>query len=266
VSEPEQPILNDAPGESAAQASPQLPPPPRTVSPFVLRQSLRDPRVRFSRLVSIFMAVAGLVLGIIGWRSWATESRITRDGVRVDARVYEFGGHLGTMVIPADSEIKLLFELDGKQYTNRGRLPPRDENLRNGDTIPIMVDRENPQLWTSQLRPPSLVKEMLGPILLFPSALIALVVSALLRRRVLALWKHGQPELASVLDAKQTALAPRSWFVRCARADRSIVAVYVPRRFGKLEPGQPIWLLAWPRPSQGALAAMVYQEETMSHR
>ena len=77
------------------------------------------------------------------------------------------------------------------------------------------------------------------------------------KKRVLRLWRHGRALEAVVMESRQTALAPRSRFVRCApveQGDKRVFGVYVPDRAGRASEGDAVWLLADPAGKRDAVS------------
>jgi hypothetical protein len=264
VSQESSPIVDDGGGTPLPAPAVGGPGgPPRDFTPHVLRQSWREPRVRFWWLMAAIMTVVALSISIIETIRWSREAWLVNRGTVVQAKTYDHEGHIGGRRINPDILIDLEYEVAGKPYQVTGFLPVQEGFLRNGGTITIRVDPDRPWQWTNRSASPSLRRELVGAIFLLPLIVIALLVGLYLRRRTLALWQRGEAEAVIVVDAKQTALAPRSWYVRCAwrdRRERALVAVYIPQRLARFSGGELIWLITWPSNPFRAIPAVVYQD------
>jgi hypothetical protein len=200
---------------------------------------------------------AALVLGmgyllVMETLDWSREVRLVKEGAVVQAVVYEAGQTVKNRPVPPTGNVDLTYTYEGKQYKVTGELAERPAGtLMSASTIPLRVDPGDPRVWTNRTVPPSLWGKMLGPLLLLPAALLAVVVAVVARGRVAKLWRTGEARQAVVVETKQTPLAPLSQAVRCAivGGDKRLITVYVPQRGGRVKKGDVIWVVA-----QGARA------------
>jgi len=120
-----------------------------------------------------------------------------------------------------------------------------DDFIVIGSQIPIRIDPQHPELWTSRLQPASLSQELIGGLIALPLGLILLARSALLRGRLLGVWCTGDAVSAVIVSAHHTALAPRAWSIECTTADDAdhrAFNVFVPPE-ADIQQGAPLWLL-----------------------
>ena len=85
------------------------------------------------------------------------------------------------------------------------------------------------------------------------------------RAKALRTWRDGAAVPALVVESRQTAVAPKSRFVRCTPADRSdnrIVGVFVPQSAARdLRPGDALWLVFPPGGRGRPVAAAWFDED-----
>jgi hypothetical protein len=240
-----------------------LPQPPRPLTPRVRRHSWTEPGVRSWWLVASAVTLATLYFLASGYYTWWRDVRLIRSGREVSAFIYAADGYpIPGRHRPVSSPVELHYEVDGKKYEVEGFLRGRTEPFVVQTYVPIRVDPADPSQWTARTHPDALWPEMLGGLMLLPAVPILAAVVFLRWARVLRLWRNGRAVEAVVLESSQTALAPRSRFVRCAPADPSdkrIVGVYVPDRAGRLAPGDTLWLLTDPAGGSRAAAALWLQ-------
>jgi len=180
--------------------------------------------------------------------TWRRDLHVIRNGVEVQAYVYSAEG----MPIPGRRRppsvvVVLHYEVGGKKYEAEGYLRGRTESFIIQSYVPIRVDPDDPARWTARTEPVPLGMELLGGWMLLPPALAFAAVAWWRRGRVLRLWRDGQLVAAVVMESRQTSLAPRSRFARCApldESDRRVFGVYVPDRAGRVAEGDAVWLIA----------------------
>ena len=121
-------------------------------------------------------------------------------------------------------------------------------------TLPRTAD---PSRWTGATTVLPLGPGLVPGLIVLPVALVCALLGLVARARLLRLWRDGQAIEALVLEAKQTALAPRSRAVRCTPADpddRRVLEVYVPPALARLGQGDAIHVLAPPGRTAPAVA------------
>jgi hypothetical protein len=235
---------------------------PRALTPGVRRRICADPRVRSWWLVAVALVVVAGWYAVRQAANWSREAGLVRGGLPVDAVIQEVGAQVSTSRVRPDLPVELKYTVGGKAYRVEGYLPVRDETLRNGDTIHVRVDRQNPEVWTNRTEPPSLVGQLVGVWLLLPVAAVAAAVGAVRARRLRSVWVNGVVRKCVVIDVKQTATAPRSFAVRVTPAeqgDRKIFTVFVPQRLGRPVAGDEVYVVAASETS-GVVVPVVREE------
>jgi hypothetical protein len=195
---------------------------------------------------------------------WTLQRDLITHGQRVDAEVMGWepfvDGAAGRLVQP-DAQVDIRYTYRGQTYRPHGALAGRKEPIYIRSTIPVIIDPATPTRWTAQLQPPSLPQELLPAMLLIPFVVVPLLVAAFNRRRVLRIYRDGEPLLATVVSAGQSAAAPGSRLIRCALhapGDARIIKTVLPAR--KTPPaGQPLWLIAPSNRPQQALPAALFE-------
>jgi len=242
-------------------------PPPRVVSPLVLRKSWFEPRVRFWWLVAFVLAVSATSFLVVDLLEWNDERYVIQNGATVEAVITMIGegeAQGRSNIDPTEFTVTLSFNFENQDYTVKGFLEgpdlPRAISLK--DKIEIKIDPRKPSRWTFRKRDlPPLSRAFFSTGLVLPFALAAALVSGLIRRRVLGVWRDGKATLFVVHAIGQSALAPRSRVLRCLPAEgqeHRLVQVHTPRRLADFKPGDYLWLIHHPGNYNGALPALVY--------
>jgi hypothetical protein len=257
---------NLAAASSAPPVAPPAPPPPapRQVTPAASRRAWREPRVQFWWAVAVGLLLAGAFLAARELVAWNADARLIRGGTKVDAVVWRSGTKIKGRPLDPNETATVEFHLNGQPQVlmNQRMVGRENEKTFSGETIPIYVDPEDPTKWTARAQPAPLLRTLAGTVALACVAAALLLVSAIKRRGVLAVWRGGEARQAAVVETSQTALAPRSRLVRCALtdgADRRLINVYVPRRAADPQAGDVLWLIMPPARPDKAIAAMLYE-------
>ena len=237
--------------EDTAPTGPEVPSPPRAVTPRVRRRAWAEPHVRFWWVLTLALLAIGVYVGVREWRVWSREVRLIRSGRVVQAEILTAAGLSSRwQQLPPDSVVKIRYEVDGREYEKNGYLKGRKEFIQVRSKVPVRVDAGDPDQWTARTEPASLIEQLTGAVVVLPVFLVLAVVSLWQRARLLRVWRDGEAVGAIVVDSRQTALAPRSRLVRCTPAesgDKRIVQVYVPASAAAgVAPGDELWLLRPP--------------------
>src|SRR4051812_7215643 len=190
---------------------------------------------------------------------------LIRHGVQVTARV-DGANNTHQTIRPFDRRQAIFADLiyaapDGRRIFVQGLLTPRDGILYIGETIPLRIDPDNPEVWTDRLEPPPLLAEMTAVLFLLPLLALAVLMLFLVRRRTLNIWRRGEPAVAVVVDTKQSSVAPRSRVMRFAlrdSPDRRVFHTLAPNSMGPLEPGDEVMILHEPGKPARAVVAELY--------
>lgn len=238
----------DAAVDAAPGDAPNLPPPPRPVTPRVRRRAWAEPHVRFWWLTALVLLATGAYLGTAGLVAWRRTVRLIESGTPVRATVVLANGEpVKGKNQPPDSVVRLDFTLDGKPWVVNGRLEGRrpGQFIQVGSTIPIRVDPSDPGRWTARETPPPLGLEMLGGLMALGLGVLLLMPALAARAGVLRTWRGGEAAEAVALSQQRSPLAPNATALRCSAVDRDdarVFTVYVP---GRVPAGadQPVWVI-----------------------
>ena len=218
-------------------------------------------RWRFWWLSSLLLGLIAAAFAIFGYRAWTRESRLIRDGIRVDARIHAIN-HISRPGLSADpsNPVNLQFPWHGAIYTTHMEQPLEGYGrfVRVGDTVQVRVDAQDPENWTALADARPLRDRVMEAILTLPAILAALLAAAWRRARVLSIWRTGQVTPSLVVSSSVSALAPMGQAVRCTPAqegDSRVFTVYLVTGRTRREAGEAIEVLAKPGP--GPLAVSV---------
>jgi hypothetical protein len=220
-----------------------------------------QPDVRFYWGIALVLGLVALGMGIAGAVDWNHERGLVVNGVAVNAVVQQAGDQtLAGRKQPPEALCILRFDWHGSAHlTQPAYLSGRQEYVAPQDIVRIYVNPDDPDDWTARSEPGPMGPRLLGAVIALAAALVAFVIAWLYRGRVLAVWKTGDAVESLVIEARNTALAPRSRAVRCTpveEVDTRVFSVYVPARSGKLERGDHFWVLTRGRSARGAQAAV----------
>lgn len=252
---------------STTEPATTLPPVPRTVTPRAARRAWNE------RPVRVWLILLILVAGATGYFLVERVGRALRErdlvfnGEPVTATLtsIESSTVQGRMFSRMDGPpVTLSYTLkDGQKVTNlEGRLTPGIEgSVAIGGTVDIRVDPKEPRRWTDRVHPRPWTAELTVVYGLAPLLALLLGLVLLTRARVLSVWKHGAETPATVIDAKQSSIAPLSRVVRFVLADgggdKRVYSVLCPSD-AVPGPGEPIDLIV-PRGNPGrAIVASLY--------
>lgn len=236
----------------------ELPDPPRPATPRVRRRAWTEPRVRLWWLAAAAVLAAGVYFLATRYYNWRRDLNVIRNGTEVQAFVYSAEGFpIPGRRRPPTVVVELHYDVGGKTYKVEGYLRGRTESFVIQSYVPIRVDPADPARWTARTEPVPLTMELLSGLMLLPPALLFGAVAWWRRARLLKLWRDGHAIEAVAMESRQTALAPRSRFVRCAPldgADRRVFGVYVPDGAGRVAEGDSVWLVADPAGTRRAVS------------
>jgi hypothetical protein len=223
--------------------------PPRAVGARAGRRAWADPNVRFWWAAGLVLTMIGLYLLVTRYLDWRRDARLVRLGAQVPATVVEADGMtVVTKKKPGNVAVRLRYAWQGQTHeVTASSVAGRSDQdfLVIGSDIPIRIDPDHPDFWTPRLQPASLAQELIGGLIALPLGLILLARSALLRRRLLSVWRTGDAVPAVIVTAHHTALAPRAWSVECTTADDAdnrVFNVFVPPE-ANIQQSAPLWLL-----------------------
>jgi hypothetical protein len=245
------------------QLPPAPPAPPRTVTRAVRRRSLLEPRVRFWWVAAVVLSVIAIYCLVSRAVAWGNDLHLALHGESITATIYSIGDseQVGRYNYTPDSPVTLYFVYNNTEYYDTGYLEGRHETVNLKQAVTIRINPDNPHRWTYLTTPPPLGPVFLSFGLVIPFAIAAAVVSFLMRRRLLGIWRTGIADPFIVEATQQTALAPRSRAVRCRAVEgrtNRLVQVFIPRHKGAPKTGDVLWLIHPAGKTTVVLAAMNY--------
>ena len=250
---------------SAATGALDAPPAPpvRAVTPAARARSWVEPGVRLWWLTALALLACGLYFVIAAVIQRQRVARLLREGTPVQAVIFAHGGaQVANWSLPIGTKYNFKFQWNGEERVLVGFMPREAGQVITGQPVTIYVDPNDVERWTSYAAPPLLLREMSGGIALGAVAAVAALVAFVQRRRVLGVWERGEAARAVVVEARSTAMAPRSRHLRCAREDgqdKRLISVVVPLSRGALRPGDPLWIVMPPHRPDRAIAAALYE-------
>jgi hypothetical protein len=194
---------------------------------------MAEPRVRFWGVATVVLLLIAIGYTVGAFHDWQIEADLINHGTLVQATINEAGGGIARRVIAEDAAWDVKFPLNGQTQVETGYPPYTDERRYNGDVIPIHVDPNNPEHWTNRPTPPPLGQRLIGLPFILGMAVICFLFAIIRAMRLRGICAAGIIGEARILSLGQSALAPRSYAVRCVWADersRSIYSVFVSRR------------------------------------
>jgi hypothetical protein len=252
------------PTSDAAMPIDALPKVPRPLTPRARRRAWQEPIVRFLWLSSIGIAVVALYFLATRAYEWRQEEWLIVNGTEVTAKLMHSGQKITGRPIRLGDDIEVFFDWHGKQVEAPGELKDTNEQFREGQQLVIRVDPNNPQHWTNQLQPTPLRSRLIGAYFLGMAAVLAIILSVVMRLKFLHLWKRGELHEATVSSHTHTAMAPRSVLLRCQvpyRRLRLITTVTIPQNMPVPQPGAAIQLLCSPSNLRQAIPVMTYHAQ-----
>jgi hypothetical protein len=199
----------------------------------------------------------------------ASERELILHGIPVDATLVQIGGSSNPQVVSHRGETLeaiARYTLPGEQDARRspGALSLSNDPtavIRPGDHLPLRVDPNDPNVWTDRTEPRSWLVELSVALILLPLLGLMLLIASLQRARILRIWQHGDVAEATVIDLRQTAIAPFSRQVRFTLSDGSslrVCSVLVPTRAGIPAKGESLCLVMPRGVPQRAVLARLY--------
>ncbi len=246
------------PPDHAPSAAPADPPRPLTAT--ARRSASAEPRVRFWIYAALVLTVIAVWFSVDRIREWSRLAALIRNGRLVTARVQTLDS-LGRAT-PASDPVKLTFTLNGTPQLVEGVMEGRSGFVQNNTEVQVRVDPNNPGRWTTLQSVPILPAQLLAAFIIFPVALLLLLLALFLRRRILRIWRNGQAIPALVVETRQSAMSPRSRAIVCTPRDgrdKRLFTVFVPTRIAQFHEGDVIHLLALPHHPDKVIAAILFE-------
>jgi hypothetical protein len=233
------------------------------MTPAASRRSWTDPIVRFWILATVAL------IGVAGWfvttQVFAArrEAWLIANGTLVNAIAIDQNGD-NLHPIPVGSTVSLKFSWQGQEMVVYGPLALQTAAIQPGAPVPwpLHVNPTDPTDWTDRKDPEPIIRRIIAGVVIIPAALVTAIAAWWLRRRILSIWRDGDPELFSVVESKYSALAPLSHTVRCVAANGrnpTVVTVYLPARYPRPQTGEVMWLLHRRGKLQPAIAVRAFE-------
>lgn len=261
--------------DSAADAQPpQLPPPPRPLTPRVRRRSWAELPVRPWIILALTSTLVCLFFLVTRVREAMNDRWLIDHGINIPAKFLTVNGDPVRKRYPRNEAMAAVvtFDWQGKPYQlSIPRLEAKPGGYAVvGETLPIKVDPNDPTRWTEETTAKPWSEELTAVGLLLPLAAIAFIVLVMRRRAILNTWMHEPLLNATVIETRQSGAAPMSRIVRFTlnnEPDRRIWTMLIPVSAGIPAKGESIWLVCPPKNPSRAILARLYQDgdSTVTH-
>jgi hypothetical protein len=172
----------------------------------------------------------------------------TRHTVRTDASIDE---RTVTLVYPGGPPDGSMRVLETSRFQDK----------RPGDLVDIRFDKLHPEDWTDRTEPLPWSARLTIVWMLLPMLVVTVGMMLFRKQQLLRIWRQGQPTVATVVDSRQSAIAPRSQLIRYTiddSADRRVYSTFFPNAAGSIEKGDQIMMLALPEKPGRAIVAGLY--------
>jgi hypothetical protein len=247
-----------------------LPAPPRPITRRVRARSWAEAPVRVWSILTILIIVTIIYLAAQNVMDGVIDHRLIHHGTQVTAKIVEVSGTgdprrtVATHGSTEDRTVKLTYPGGPDDGSTRALETARYEGKRPGDEIQVRFDPSNPELWTDRTQTQPWTARMAIVWMLLPPLAISLLMLLWRRQQILGLWRNGSVMSASVVDSKQSAIAPRSRVVRFIlndSEDRRVLSSFYPNHAASMEKGDDLLILAPPTNPSRAIVARLYEEE-----
>lgn len=251
--------------ESAA--APQLPMPPRAITPRARRRSWGELPVRPWMVLTLVSCLVVAYFLVTRVQEAVADRWLVNHGVDVVATFSKVNSDPVAKRWSRNDAMPATITFDWKDKPVRIDIPRLEPKAGAyamiGEKLTIKIDPNDPQKWTEETTLKPWTHELAAVGMLLPLAAIALGMMLVKRRGVLQTWVHGSLVPATVVEVRQSGAAPRSRVIRFSlddEADRRIWALLMPVSAGIPAPGESIWILATPQNPSRSLAARLYQD------
>jgi hypothetical protein len=245
-----------------------FPAPPRRITARARRRSWNESNVRLWMILAVVVGVITAYFTVQQLREALSERRLIREGRAVEARVEQFGQR-GTMANIRRGEafaVTVTYPgANGEPRQSEGLfIAEQDRRLSVGDTIEIRVDPNDPDRWTTRSEPRPWAEHLTAAIILVPLLALTLLMTLTRRAQVLRTWRDEPAMPATVVETKQSAIAPMSRVIRFVLHegdDRRVWTTLHPARQAPHK-GDTITVICPPANPTRAIVARLYGEET----
>jgi hypothetical protein len=249
-----------------------LPAPPRPLNSRARKRSWAEAPVRAWMGASLFLAVLLAYLIAQNIHDAILDRRLIAQGVPTTAKIVDIAGDGDPRKAVAmhgatdDRTVHLSYTDQHGNAVESASRPienPKFEGRHPGQTIEIRYDPERPESWTDRTEPLPWAARLTIVWMLLPLLIIALIMLVVRRAQVLTIWRDGVEANGTVVDLRQSAIAPRSRVVRVTlkdSEDRRIFSTFFPNAAGALQKGDELLLLTSPGNRSRVIAAELYEE------
>jgi hypothetical protein len=227
----------------------------------VRRRSWAEPAVRVWSILTFLIGVTLVYLAVQNIAAGLTDRKLVNRGTKTIATIAEVNGQKGMAVSfkgsTEDRTVRITFTGAPSDLRPRALENPLNAGRTPGDHIEIRYDPSDPENWTDRTEPQPWAQHLAIVWMLLPALVVALAMLLLRRSQVLALWREGVPTTGTVIDSRQSAIAPRSRVIRFTLAGserRRILQTFWPQHAGPIDKGDELLMLA---PSTGKSRAIV---------
>ena len=245
-----------------------LPPPPRAITTRARRRAWGEAPVRVWGILTFLVAVSLLLLAAQNISEGLTERRLISDGKPVTATLKEVNGdgdprHAVKMQGESGDRIVKVDYPGAPPDAEPRQLESMSSNgLRPGDAVHIRVDPNDLSMWTDATEPQPWLARLAIVWMLLPALLLAIIMLLIRRRQILRIWREGQETYGTVIELRQSPIAPRSRVVRFTLGDpddRRIFSTLFPNRAGEINKGDELLLLTLESNPSRAIVAELYE-------
>jgi hypothetical protein len=196
-----------------------------------------------------------------------SERRVIYNGVIASATILEVNGdsdprHKIRMDgASGDRTVRLKYaDSSGKEVeSEREMQTPAQSGKGPRDVIQVRFDPQRPEAWTDRTEPQPWFARMAIVWMLLPAILLAVAMMLIRRAQILKVWVEGVPMTATVVDTRQSPIAPRSRVVRFTLdGERRIFSTFFPLAAGEVAEGGEFMMLALPTNHARAIVAELY--------
>jgi hypothetical protein len=243
---------------AAAKLADPTPPPPRSLTSRAKRAAWMEPHVRFWWLVALCLFIAAACEAVVETTGWNADRNLLDHGVVVNAKI----GGLGH-TRPPGSDLDMSFDYQGQTYDISGPLEGPERAALEGTTVAIHINPSDPTQWTSRTYMEPLIHSLLGAGLALLTGAMTLGVSALIRQRVIRIYRIGDSLPIQIVSLRTSALAPRAklaQFTRYGWNDNDLNSVILPAAFAKTAGvGDVLWVYCLKGKRSRVLPAVAFE-------
>jgi hypothetical protein len=225
--------------------------------------------VRIWCVMAIVLLVVIIYFTISQILAGAAERAMILNGIPVTADIVQLSGTTNPDAAfhrnePLATKLRYMLPGEDKPRLESGQLSILSDHesvIHPGDQIALRVDRNDPDHWTDRTEPRSWFVELSVVAILLPMVVLLLVIAALQRARILRIWRSGEAAPVTVVEVRQTALAPLSRLLRFTLNDGSstrVCSVLIPTRAGVPAPGETVTLVMARGVPERAIVAKLY--------